>query len=86
MKFITLQNNLMKEIIDFLKGFDKHTIILMVIACWWFNSKINDKFDKVEYRLSILERDVATIKTVLITKGIMPERFASKDTENETKP
>ncbi len=66
----------MKDIIDFIKEFDLHTIIIVGVAFWFLNGNINTSMDIVVSRLDHLEKDVAVIKTVLITKGIMPESFA----------
>lgn len=57
----------MKDTIDFLKGFDLHTIIVVGVAFWWLHSDIQD-----------VKAETQMIKTVLITKGIMPEVFAKE--------
>jgi len=67
---------MMKDLIDFIKEFDLHTIIIVGVAFWFLNGNINTSMEVVVSRLDHLEKDVAVIKTVLITKGIMPESFA----------
>lgn len=67
----------MKDIVDFIKGFDLHMLITVGVAFWFLNSNITE----LSTRLDHLEKDVAVIKTVLITKGIMPESFAKKTEE-----
>lgn len=60
--------------------FKKHSETIMVIASLfggflWMDSK----FDKVNDRLSSLDRDVAVIKTVLSIKGINCTELAKKE-------
>jgi hypothetical protein len=66
----------MKDLVDFVKEFDFHTIIIVAVAFWFLNGNINTSIENVMIRLDRLEKDVGVIKTVLITKGIMPESFA----------
>lgn len=55
------------DVVKFLKEFDWHTIIVVGIAYALLTSQNND-----------IKRELAVIKTVLITKGIMPECYAKK--------
>jgi hypothetical protein len=64
----------MKDLVDFIKGFDLHMLITVGVAFWFLNSNITGLSNRMDH----LEKDVAVIKTVLITKGIMPESFAKK--------
>jgi hypothetical protein len=64
--------------------FKKHsetiTVMLTLLGGFvWMDSKMDTKFDKVNERLSALEKDVAVIKTVLSLKGINCSELASKD-------
>lgn len=58
----------------------KHTDTIIVLggiltSVMW----MNHKFNRVDEKFSILEKEVAIIKTVLIIKGIMPDTMASKN-------
>ncbi|HEY3526799.1 MAG TPA: hypothetical protein VGK47_11415 [Nitrososphaeraceae archaeon] len=59
---------------DWLKKHGDTIATLAVFAgCFWhLNEKMND-------RLSAIEKDVAIIKTVLIMKNIMPNELAVKE-------
>lgn len=57
----------MKETVDFIKGFDLHTIIVIAIAFWWLHGDIVE-----------MKSEIQLVKTVLITKGIMPECFVKE--------
>lgn len=48
----------MKDIYDFIKSFDLHTIIVVAIAFWWLNgniSRLDDKINDMDRRLSRIE-------------------------------
>ncbi len=62
----------MKDIVDFIKGFDLHTIITVGVAFWWLNGSIAE----VENRLDVIEKDMAVIKTVLQLHKILPDNMA----------
>lgn len=66
----------MKDIVDFIKGFDLHTIITVAVAFWCLNGSIH----KVENRLDVIEKDMAFIKTVLQLHNMLPNVIA-KDTK-----
>ncbi len=53
----------MKDIIDFIKDFDLHTIIIIAIAFWCL---------VLEKDIVALRQDVTMIKNILIIKNIMP--------------
>lgn len=76
----------MKDIYDFLKNFDLHTIIIVGIAFYFLNGNINSltkefntKINSIEKDLSVIEKDLAVIKTVLCVNKIMPSELASND-------
>ncbi len=48
----------MKDMVDFIKSFDLHTIIVVAIAFWWLNgniAKLDDKINDMDRRLSRIE-------------------------------
>jgi len=64
-----------------MEWFKKHADSLAVIATIflamnWMNGKFNDMEEKFERRFSAIERDIHTIKTILIMKNIMPIEMA----------
>lgn len=69
----------MKDVVDFIKGFDLHMIITVGVAFFWLNGNISD----LDKRLTLIEKEISIIKTVLITKGIMPETYAHKGLDDE---
>ena len=76
----------MKDIVDFIKGFDLHAIITVGVAFWWLNSSLNGSINElemsmqnIEKRLGIIEKDVAVIKTVLQLHKILPDNFVKGD-------
>ena len=73
----------MKDIVDFIKGFDYHTIIIVAVAFWWFNGQIKQDLKVIETEIALIKRDVseltkevAVIKAVLIMKNVMPAEMA----------
>ncbi len=74
----------MKDLVEFIKGFDLHMIITVGVAFLWMNSNINNRMDSFDKRLTLIEREISIIKTVLITKGIMPETYAHKGIDERT--
>lgn len=72
----------MKDIVEFLKGFDWHNVITIGAAFLWLHGDIQE----VKKDLQQVRMQVENIKTVLITKGIMPECFAKdvKPLDNES--
>jgi len=69
----------MKDIVDFIKGFDLHTIITVAVAFWWLNGSIH----KIEDRLDVIEKDMAVIKTVLQLHNILPQTIAKHTKQGE---
>ena len=54
--------------------FTKHVDTIIVLSTlfggvFWMNGK----FDDIEKRFDVIEKDLVVIKTVMIMKGIMPE-------------
>ena len=39
---------------------------------------MNGKFNQIDEKFAIMEKDIAIVKTVLIMKNIMPSELASK--------
>lgn len=64
---------MINDTVTFIKGFDLHTIIIVGVAFWYLNSSLGGRLDEIE-------KDMNTIKTVLICKKIMPSTLA-KDTK-----
>lgn len=71
--------------------FSKHAETLTVIASLlggfiWMDSKfatVDAKFDKVNERLSAVEKDIAVIRTVLSLKGINCNDMAARENHQE---
>lgn len=60
-----------------MKWFKKHADTLTIIALILGGFVWGDgKFDKVNDRLSHVERELGEVKTVLIIRGMMPESMA----------
>ena len=80
----------MKELVDFIKTFDMHTIIIVGVAFWWLNSSITDKdgaiqiqFKEIRSELAEVKSDIRVIKTVLTMKGIMNNDLAYEIKNND---
>jgi hypothetical protein len=71
----------MKDIYDFIKSFDLHTIIVVGIAFWWMNSGMNEQFKEIRSDISELKTDIRVIKTILVMKGIMPQEMCKTSEE-----
>lgn len=61
----------------------KHADTLAILGsfavCFWnLNEKMNDKFNAVDNRFSVIEKDVAIIKTVMIMNHHMPCELVSE--------
>lgn len=61
--------------------FKKHADTIAILGtfaiCFWtLNEKMETRFNEVDRRFTGIERDMATIKTVLILKNIMPSDMA----------
>ena len=69
----------MKDVYDFLKSFDLHTIIVVGIAFWCLNANINDQLKEIRSDMVEVKSDIRVIKTVLIMKGIMPQELACQE-------
>ena len=64
-----------------LKHLDTVLVIFSILGGYWaMSSHFNEKFDKIDVRLTALEKDITIIKTVLITRNfVQPELFAKKE-------
>lgn len=69
----------MKDIVDFIKGFDLHTIVTIGVAFWWLNGSIHD----VEKRLDAIEKDMIAVKTALTIHKILPDCVAKNSKQGE---
>ena len=67
----------MKDMYDFLKSFDLHTIIIVAIAFYFLNGNIN----ALSKELNEVKTDLKVIKTVLCMKNIMPSELATNKKE-----
>jgi hypothetical protein len=62
----------MKDIYDFIKSFDLHTIIVVSIAFYFLNGNISQLAKEVQE----IRSDLRVIRTVLVMKNIMPTEMA----------
>ncbi len=69
----------MKDLADFIKSFDYHTVIIVGVAFWFLNSNMESKLMKIENDLSQLKTEVQIIKTVLVMKEILPAHLSVKE-------
>lgn len=74
----------MKDLLDFIKGFDFHTIIIVGIAFFYLNSNMNGNLEIIQKDVSLLKNDMSELKTdmaviraVLVMKNIMPIELAA---------
>ncbi len=44
----------MKDLMDFIKTFDLHTIIVVGIAFWWLNSGLGARIEKLDQKITIV--------------------------------
>lgn len=44
----------MKDVYDFIKNFDMHTIIVVGIAFWWINGNVKELNEKISSRIDSL--------------------------------
>lgn len=52
----------MKDVVDFVKGFDLHTIIIVAIAFWWMNGNINEKLERLSFRIDRIETRLSDVE------------------------
>ncbi len=64
----------MKEIYEFIKSFDMHTIIVVGIAFWWVNGNITSLDDKVNK----LSERVARMEGMLINREFTRDLTSKK--------
>jgi hypothetical protein len=69
----------MKDLVDFIKGFDLHTIVTIGVAFFWINGSIHD----VEDRLDAIEKDMIAVKTALSIHKILPDAMANNTKQGE---
>lgn len=76
----------MKDLYDFIKGFDLHTIIVVGIAFWWMNGnikeldiKLSDRITSLDHRVNDLSERVARIEGILTHRDLC----AAIDQKNE---
>lgn len=66
---------------------DSIAVIVVIVSAMWFmtseirtlENNMNQRFSQIDCRFSLLEKDMAIIKTVLIMKEIMPRELACKE-------
>jgi hypothetical protein len=63
----------MKDIYDFIRSFDLHTIIVVGIAFYFLNGNITE----ISKELNEVKSEIKVIKTVLCMKNIMPAELAT---------
>lgn len=62
----------MKDLLDFIKAFDLHTIIIVAIAFWWLNGNVLSKIDKLDQKITKLDERVTDVDRRLSRiEGIM---------------
>jgi hypothetical protein len=57
----------MEDVVDFVKGFDLHTIIIVAIiivaiAFWWMNGNINEKLERLSFRIDRIETRLSDVE------------------------
>jgi hypothetical protein len=65
----------MKDLYDFIKGFDLHTIIVVGIAFWWLNGNIIE----LDRRVNNLSERVARIEGILTHQGYCATNVSEKE-------
>ena len=65
----------MKDMYDFMKTFDMHTIIVVGVAFFWLNEQLKE----IRNDIQDIKKEVAVIKTVLVMKNIMPAEMTCKE-------
>ncbi len=63
--------------------FKQHADTIVILGsfamCFWtLNEKMNTGFKEIDGRFSVIEKDMAVIKTVLVMKDVMPKELAAK--------
>jgi hypothetical protein len=56
----------MKDLYDFIKSLDMHTIVVVGIACWWLNSSMNDQFKEVRTEIGNIKSELTAVKSEII--------------------
>lgn len=69
--------------VDFIKGFDLHTIIIVGVAFFWLNSSLSGRMSDIEKRLDTIEKDMAVIKTVLTIHKLIPDCVVKNNSKIE---
>jgi len=74
----------MKDIYDFIRSFDMHTIIVVGIAFYFLNGNIievSKEVNSVKSEINEIKSEIKVIKTVLCMKNIMPAELANVSKE-----
>lgn len=59
----------MNDLVEFIKSFDLHTIIVVGIAFLWLNSSMNTQFKELDQKINNLTERVSKIEGLLCCKG-----------------
>lgn len=60
----------MKDIYDFIKSFDLHTIIVVAIAFWWLNSGLGGRIERLEDKIIDMDRRLSRIEGAFSVRNI----------------
>ena len=69
----------MKDIVDFVKSFDLHTIIIVGIAFWWLNGNINTKITRLEDKINDMDRRLSRIEGAIYAKNCVSNDLATNE-------
>jgi hypothetical protein len=69
----------MKDLYDFIKGFDLHTIIVVGIAFWWLNGNIKELDSRLSEKINNLSERVARIEGILSHQGYCATNVSEKE-------
>lgn len=59
----------MKEVYDFIKGFDIHTIIIIGIAFWYLNSNMNGQLSALQNQVNDIDKRLSRIEGAFSVKN-----------------
>lgn len=59
----------MKEVYEFIKGFDIHTIIIIGIAFWYLNSNMNGQLSTLQNQVNDVDKRLSRIEGAFSVKN-----------------
>lgn len=75
----------MKDVVDFIKGFDLHTIIIVGIAFWLLNGSLGSRIDKLEERVTSIDARLSRIEGAFSVRNFCVFKDDSKSKNVEEK-